>query len=646
MRKNCKLISLVFFLTFTMSILTLSPVHAAASGKDSSQAKVEAILGMKSVGDYNWKLSSDGTYWYSLDVCYVAAPVNAAYQTMSIFVPAAYLKQDASGKAVFTDKVVNGYNVNTAPIYYHCDAGGYRETKASSSVDAKAVASGFIYVSPGHRGPGTTSINSAGQKYFDGKSPYCLVDLKAGIRYLKFNDKSMPGNSEMIVTSAGSGGGAMSSFLACNANDPVYDNYLRETGAIMSVGDNAYASNCYCPITNLANADMAYEWFFGIPSQLQSLKSTKFQTLLSGYLSKGFVEYINKLGYTEEELKKLLIGQLEWSANYYMDELKNGESKIDWSDKAVFKDAAHPTLEEIAKNYIAGYYTKTSQMPGGMGGGMAPGGPGGAQGDDRSGGMPGGAPPNDGMPGGTGSDQAAGGAGVAQGGGMGDGPQGGGMPPGGAPSTGPKEGKDISNWMSWDKKTRKVIITSLANFKEDYQRMKEVTSFDVLNAKAGETVVFGDRKTESRHWSRSLFDVLTRNKDSLKAAWSDADAKSTGYKSFDDLYAAYKSDVAAVHRDEYGNDIVDLYNPMLFIDSDKSYLNGDVAKHVRIRTGTVDPHTSPVIALIFWDSLKKRGGVDVNFEYIWDEGHGDREQDNQTLYMWIDEICASVKKKQ
>lgn len=641
MRKTCKLISMVFFLTFTNGLATLSPVQAAeATDYTQMETLVEAILGVKSCSDYNWKLSSDGTYWYSLDVSYTATPVNAPYQTMSIFVPAAYLKQDASGKAVFTDKVVNGYNVNTAPIYYHCDAGGYRETKAGSSADTQAIASGFIYVSPGHRGPGTTSSNSAGQKYFDGKSPYCLVDLKAGIRYLKFNDKSMPGNSEMIVTSAGSGGGAMSSFLACNANDPVYDNYLKETGAIMSVGDNVYASNCYCPITNLANADMAYEWFFGIPSQLKSLECSKFQTLLSGYLSKAFVEYVNKLGYTEEELKKLLIGQLEWSANYYMNELQSGESKVDWSDKAVFKDAAHPTLEEIAKNYIAGYYTKTSQMPGGMGLGS---GPGGTQGDDRSGGMPVGG----GMPGGApDGGQAAGGAGGAQGSVMGGGPQGGGMPPGGAPSTSPKEGKDISNWMSWDKKTQKVVITSLANFKEDYQRMKSVTSFDVLNAKTGETAVFGDKKTESRHWSRSLFDVLTRNKDSLKAVWSDADTKSTGYKSFDDLYAAYKSDIAAVHKDEYGNDIVDLYNPMLFIDSDKSYLNGDVAKHVRIRTGTIDPHTSPVITLLFWDSLKKRGGMDVNFEYIWDEGHGDREQDNQTLYKWIDEISTSAKKKQ
>jgi hypothetical protein len=633
MRRTCRPISPLIFLTLIIALFPHFLVMAASTGADSEQteAKVEAILGAKSSSDYNWKLSTDGTYWYASNVSYVAYPVNAAYQTMSIFVPAAYLKSDASGKTVLSDSVVNGYNANTAPILYLCEAPGYSEWKAGSRADAEAIKAGFIAVSPGHRGKGTATTNATGQKYYDGKSPWCLIDLKAGIRYLKFNDKFLPGNAELIITSASSGGGAMSSFLACNANDPVYNGYLKEAGAIMSVGDNVFASNCYCPITNVANSDTAYEWFFGSLSHLKTLNATNFQTLLSGYLANAFVGYINKLGYTEEKFKKILIGQLEWSANYYLNELQKGESKVTWNDKAVFKDAAHPTLEEIAKNYIAGFYTKTGGMPGrGMPDGRGPGG--GAPGGDAPGGNMPDRGPEGGMPdGGPGGDISRGG------------PEGG--MPGRGPGGGSSAGKDISNWMAWDSKTQKVVITNLADYQDYSNRMKGITSFDGLNGKATENQPFGDKKTNNKHFSSAVLDVLTKNSDSLKSAWTDADTKKTGNASFADFYAAFKSDVADGHRDEYGNDIVDLYNPMLFIDRDKSYLNGDVAKHVRIRYGTADANSSLPIITLLGIELQKKSGVDLNFEYVWEGGHGDIEQDNQTLYKWVDKICASAKKK-
>jgi hypothetical protein len=82
---------------------------------------------------------------------------------------------------------------------------------------------------------------------------------------------------------------------------------------------------------------------------------------------------------------------------------------------------------------------------------------------------------------------------------------------------------------------------------------------------------------------------------------------------------------------------------MLFIDSDKSYLNGDVAEHVRIRYGTADANTSLPIITLLGQALQKKTNVDVNFEYVWEGGHGSIEQDNQTLYKWVDEICTSAK---
>lgn len=611
MNRPCIQFLQILFLSFAMALLSLSPFQNAIAGTDSAQKKVEVILGVKICGDYNWELSSDGTYWQVLNVSYVAYPVNTAYQTMSIFVPAAYMKKEANGKMIFTNKAVNGYNVNTAPILYLCEAPGYSEFSAGSRADTQAIVSGFIAVNPGHRGKGTTSTDVSGKTIYDGKSPWCLIDLKAGIRYLKFNDEALPGNSNLIISSASSGGGAMSTFLACCANDPVYNNYLKEAGAIMSVGDDIYASNCYCPITNVANADTAYEWHFGSKAHLEALGCTPFQTLLSGYLSNAFVGYLNALGYTEKQFEDILIDQLEWSVNYYLKELKNGEATVEWSDKAVFKEVEHPSLEEIAKNFIAGHYTKTDSMPGMPTGGGMPEGRGG--------------PPGGGMPGGEMPEGMTGGPPVGMGG-----------PPGG----GSAEGKDISNWMAWNKATQSVVITSLKNFQDYSSRQKGITSFDGLNGKATENQPFGDRNNNFKHFSNAILDVLTRYRSNLETAWTDSDSKIADYGSFSDFYVAFKSDVADGDRDAYGNDIVDLYNPMLFIDGDTSYLNGNTAKHVRIRYGTADANTSLPIITLMGLAIEK-AGVDLNFEYVWEGGHGAVEQDNQNLYDWVDNICKS-----
>jgi len=611
-------------LLFPAMVVMLFLIQSAAAGTESAQGKAEEILGAESCSDYDWTLSSDGTYWQVLNVSYVAYPVNTAYQTMSIFVPAAYMEKDASGKVVFTDSAVKGYTVNTAPILYLCEAPGYSEWTADSRADTQAIAGGFIAVSPGHRGKGTTSIDSAGKTYYDGKSPWCLVDLKAGIRYLRLNDRALPGDSNLIVSSAASGGGAMSTFLACCANDPVYDAYLEEAGAVMSVGDEIYASNCYCPITNVANSDAAYEWYFGTKAHLETLGCTDFQVMLSGYLSGAFAGYLGRLGYTEKQFEEILVDQLEWSVNYYLDELKAGEAQVEWDDEAVFKDANHPTLDEIAANYIAGHYTKTGGMPGmPPGGGMGgpPGGDVSAMTGGPGGGMPSGdmAGPEGGMPGG---------------------------PPGGMmPGGGNTEGRDISRWLAWDRAARKAVITDLKNFRNYSSRQKAVTSFDGLNGKATENQVFGDRQSDFKHFSNAIFNVLTAHRKNLKAAWTDADTKNTGYASFDEFYATFKSDVAGGDRDAFGNDIADLYNPMLFIDTDTAHLNGDPAKHVRIRYGTADANTSLPVITLMGLALERKGGVDLDFEYVWEGGHGNIEQDNQTLYEWVDGICASAGKK-
>jgi hypothetical protein len=87
MRKTLRQQILLYSVAIAAALFSISLLQTSAIAADT--AKVEAILGAASCNDYNWEMSSDGSYWSALNVSYVAYPVNTAYQTLSIFVPAA-----------------------------------------------------------------------------------------------------------------------------------------------------------------------------------------------------------------------------------------------------------------------------------------------------------------------------------------------------------------------------------------------------------------------------------------------------------------------------------------------------------------------------------------------------------------------------
>ena len=100
---------------------------------------------------------------------------------------------------------------------------------------------------------------------FTGRAPKALLDLKAAVRYLRHFDGVIPGDAEKIIADGTSAGGAMSSLVGAAGNNPAFDSYLKAMGAA-DVRDDVFASVCFCPITDLDHADMAYEWLYGSPA--------------------------------------------------------------------------------------------------------------------------------------------------------------------------------------------------------------------------------------------------------------------------------------------------------------------------------------------------------------------------------------------
>jgi hypothetical protein len=196
------------------------------------------------------------TYRAYENIVYVKYPVDTTYEIMNIYVPEEY----------YEGKAIGGYTAETAPIFLPNTVGGYMPGTPGSpgqgrdggpNAELVALSKGYVVAEPGARGRTTQDGNGL----YTGKAPACIVDLKAAVRYLRYNKKLIPGDTEKIISNGTSAGGALSSLLGATGNNKDYAPYLKAIGAAEE-HDDIFAASCYCPITNLTNADMAYEWLF------------------------------------------------------------------------------------------------------------------------------------------------------------------------------------------------------------------------------------------------------------------------------------------------------------------------------------------------------------------------------------------------
>jgi len=242
-------------------------------------------------------------------IVYCERPVDDI-QRLNLYVPEAYYRGEG----------INGYSLKTAPIFVPNTVGGYMPGAAMvpgvNSFDGqpnsalKALLHGYVVCCPGIRG---RTSGCEGRR--TGRAPALIVDMKAAIRYLRFNRDIIPGDTDRIITNGTSAGGALSALAGATGNSPDYDEYLREIGAA-DAPDDIFAASCYCPIINLEHADMAYEWLFnkehtfhrlrfepenGVPKFVPVTgELTDEQISISDELCAAFPGYLNSLGLHDE----------------------------------------------------------------------------------------------------------------------------------------------------------------------------------------------------------------------------------------------------------------------------------------------------------------------------------------------------------
>ncbi len=204
---------------------------------------------------------------------------------MGIYVPSAYLTKNSDGTySINSSGTCNGYTASTAPIVVPVNTSGYSAQSAPSGTSSTAETytdKGFIYLWPGCRGR-------------DHGAPLGVTDLKAAVRYYRYlaAQGSVPGNTDLIFSFGHSGGGAQSAIFGSSGNSSLFDDYLSAIGANMDYKDNIYGSMCWCPITNLDQADAAYEWNMGLSRSISGSDLS-----ISKALAAEFATYINAIGF-------------------------------------------------------------------------------------------------------------------------------------------------------------------------------------------------------------------------------------------------------------------------------------------------------------------------------------------------------------
>lgn len=320
--------------------------NKTTTSTSTSAAEIEAALNLANNENQEWTYDSNADAWILSIVTAVTNPEIEDQQGVSVCVPGAYIKgidtngdgsadvtADNSSEAVKGSLVIdydakvtstNGqvYTASTCPVILNTGAAGYGSSTNTTAATTYAK-KGYINVACGNRGKQDTATDSDGNEYYTGDAPLCLVDQKNATRFVKYNILlgNLPGSVDYFVSTGGSGGGAHATMFAATSNNSDFYDYEIEAGAVgvyknddgsyttavtidgkeYEISDGAWGCVAYSAITSLYEADMAmaFEYFLDADYDFGS----EFKAKLAELLAEEYKNYINEQNLTVDESK-------------------------------------------------------------------------------------------------------------------------------------------------------------------------------------------------------------------------------------------------------------------------------------------------------------------------------------------------------
>jgi len=619
MAKTRKLLALLLALSLVFSLSACGSSDGGSdSGSDDSgsssvsdsedKESIESALNLANINP-EWTYSESTDSWTMAVVTAVTDPELSDYQGVSVCVPGAYVKgvdtdgdgtEDATSGTVSGNLVIdyeaeitstNGqvYTASTAPVIVNTGAAGY-SSQSNQTAGSGYASEGYINVACGNRGKQSTLSDGT----YTGDAPSCLVDQKNAVRFVKFNMLlgNLPGSVDYFVSTGGSGGGAHATMLAATSDNSAFYDYQISQGAVgvyqnsdgsycttvtigdeeVELSDGMWGCMAYSAITSLYEADMAmaFEYFLD-PSYSFS---TSFQKQTAEYLAAEYMDYINGLGLSVKE------SSVGFDLNGDGDTSDTVDLTIEYDESShsdtngyygTYVDLYLSEFEESLEAYISRLaYAEDWTWFDSDGNALSDSDTAAMTDDDRAEAFITGAYAK----GSTGSSSSSSGG------------------PGGDSSGGPPDMDSSSG--------------------------------------PGDDSSGGPPDMDSSSSDGSTEEVGTPDAGTTQSSSGSTD--SSNYSSFEDMLAAYQSDIEEIEAgDEYGNNIVELYDPFRYIGADST----NDPTWARILMGASEGDISMFNSLnleIAW----LNAGTDAEIEWQWNGGHVPSEIFGDSLALYVD----------
>ena len=555
---------------------------AQASSAASSQAPTDAKLALDSAA---WRYDADHKVYYQLGLRYVATPQASDYETLGIYVPGPYFTGKDNGNGTYTVTVnasgtVGSFTAATAPTVFPVNTPGYSAQKPPTEYSYDTIKAymeaGFIYVLAGLRGKDSNS------QTYSGNAPWGVADLKAAVRYRRYNSAAVPGDAAKVYVFGHSGGGAQSAVAGASGDSELFAPYLAVLGAATTdtsgkaLSDAVAGAMCWCPITSLDSANAAYEWNMGQFASSDTRAEGTWTRAYSQDLAAAFPAYLNGLKLTDAQGKPLTLESSSQgtflSGSYY--------------------DHLVAVIQKSLNDFLAATtfpYTPSSTEMAGM--------------EPR-----------------------------------------GGDSQGSAKSTTYKTVEEYiaflnssSQWVTYDASKKTATITGLQGFVTSQKNAsKDVGAFDGVGRAQTENLVMGSGETK-QHFSSLSREVISKGQSRYSglSGW----IKDYGV-------AAYEKDLGAkdsVGTDMVTR--VAMYDPLYYLTQDsKGRGTSTIAPAWRIRTGIAQGDTASTVEVNLVLALQQAGAGDVDFATIWGQGHTMAEltgTGEENFIAWVTKQAAS-----
>ena len=554
---------------------------AQASSTASSQAPTDAKLALDSAA---WRYDADHKVYYQLGLRYVATPQAADYETLGIYVPGAYFTGKDNGNGTYTVTVnasgaVGSFTAATAPTVFPVNTPGYSAQKPPTEYSYDTIKAymeaGFIYVHAGLRGKDSNS------QTYSGNAPWGVADLKAAVRYRRYNSAAVPGDAAKVYVFGHSGGGAQSAVAGASGDSELFAPYLAVLGAATTdtsgkaLSDAVAGAMCWCPITSLDGANAAYEWNMGQFASSGTRAEGTWTRAYSQDLAAAFPTYLNGLKLTDSQGKPLTLessSQGTYLSGSYYDHLVVVIQK---------------SLNDFLAATTFPYTPSSTEMAG-----MEPGG------------------------GGQGS----------------------------AESTTYKTVEEYiaflnssSQWVTYDASKKTATITGLQGFVASQKNAsKDVGAFDGVGRAQTENLVMGSGENK-QHFSSLSREVISKGQSRYSglSGWN----KDYGVAAYEkDLAAKDSVGTDMVTR-------VAMYDPLYYLTQDsKGRGSSTIAPAWRIRTGITQGDTASTVEVNLALALQQAGAGSVDFATIWGQGHTMAEltgTGEENFIAWVTKQAAS-----